>query len=404
MRARAGRHGAPRLRRAFYSRVELGAMMFRSSSLDGLSIARNKQGQRSLPLVAWALLCLAAAAAGEPLPVRPDRVEASRQIVPAHVTQPPNGRVERADAVRKFQDDSVYPLAQAQEQQGSSVRQVAQAEQNPPNRGVVQLLNQVEALNGEVSRLRGQIEVLANDINNAQKRQRDMYVDLDTRLRRIEQTNASRKDQETIAAFEERIRRLEQGTAPASIPQPVVAATVAAPATPSPPASTNAPTPVATSASPAAATASVSNATATSGAASSLPPASLTATDQAAIQRVYDNAYSNYRNGDYTAAIRGFETFLKTYSKHALAANAQYWIGESYFHMRDYRAAIEAERRLLGTFPESAKSADALLIIGTAESNLGDTTAARKTLEELIAKYPSSESADKAKGRLAKLK
>ena len=139
-------------------------------------------------------------------------------------------------------------------------------------------------------------------------------------------------------------------------------------------------------------------------AAATLPPASLTATDQAAIQRAYDNAYSNYRLSDYPGAIRGFEIFLKTYPKHPLAPNAQYWIGESYFHLKDYRAAIEAQRRLVGTYPDSTKSPDALLIIGTAENNLGDTPAARKTLEELIAKYPSSDAADKAKGRLARLK
>jgi TolA-binding protein len=44
------------------------------------------------------------------------------------------------------------------------------------------------------------------------------------------------------------------------------------------------------------------------------------------------------------------------------------------------------------------------LIIGTAETSLGDNAAARKTFEELIARYPSTDSADKAKARLAKLK
>jgi tol-pal system protein YbgF len=87
-----------------------------------------------------------------------------------------------------------------------------------------------------------------------------------------------------------------------------------------------------------------------------------------------------------------------------LAPNAQYWIGESYFHLHDYRAAIEAQRRLLGTYPDSAKVPDALLVIGTSETSLGDSVAARKTFEELIARYPSTESAEKAKGRLAKLK
>jgi TolA-binding protein len=35
---------------------------------------------------------------------------------------------------------------------------------------------------------------------------------------------------------------------------------------------------------------------------------------------------------------------------------------------------------------------------------MGDNAAARKTFEELIARYPSTESAEKAKARLAKLK
>lgn len=38
----------------------------------------------------------------------------------------------------------------------------------------------------EIAKLRGQIEVLANELSNAQKRQRDLYTDLDTRLRKLE--------------------------------------------------------------------------------------------------------------------------------------------------------------------------------------------------------------------------
>jgi tol-pal system protein YbgF len=291
-------------------------------------------------------------------------------------------------------------------------QKLAQAEA-PANRGVVQLLNQVEALNGELNRLRGQIEVLMNDVSNAQKRQRDMYVDLDTRLRRMEQASTSKKDQETMATLEERIRKLEQGSATAaSIPQPISSVNVAPPtsatsttATPS-----NAPPAAASSAAATNAPASpspvvaVTTGTAVSGPSNSLPPASLSTTDQAAIQRAYDNAYSNYRLSDFAGAIRAFDLFLKTYPKHALAPNAQYWIGESYFHLHDYRAAIEAERRLLGTYPDSAKVPDALLIVGTAESSLGDSAAARKTFDELLARYPGSDAADKAKGRLAKMK
>jgi len=288
-------------------------------------------------------------------------------------------------------------LAQVQflsDEQKIAGQKLAQVESEGANRGVVQLLNRVDGLNADLNRLRGQIEVLTNDINNAQKRQRDMYVDLDTRLRRMEQQSAAaRKDQEALPALEERIRKLEQAAAGlTTIPAPVASAAAATAAA--------LPGGVTTVSTPAVAPA----ATTVAAVQPSLPPASLSAVDQAAIQRAYDNAYSNYRISDYQGAIRGFDGFLKTYPKHQLAPNAQYWIGESHFHLRDYRAAIEAQRRLLGTYPDSAKAPDALLIIGTSETGLGDSAAARKTFEELIARYPNTDSAEKAKGRLAKLK
>jgi tol-pal system protein YbgF len=48
------------------------------------------------------------------------------------------------------------------------------------------LVNQNEVTLQEISKLRGQIEVLANELSNAQKRQKDFYVDLDARLRKLE--------------------------------------------------------------------------------------------------------------------------------------------------------------------------------------------------------------------------
>lgn len=51
--------------------------------------------------------------------------------------------------------------------------------------------NQAEALKADVARLRGQMEVLLNDVDAAQKRQRDFYVDLDGRLRKLENAAAA---------------------------------------------------------------------------------------------------------------------------------------------------------------------------------------------------------------------
>ena len=55
---------------------------------------------------------------------------------------------------------------------------------------VLELVNQIELLKREIQSLRGQLEVVGNSIENTAKRQRDMYLDLDTRLRRFEQQGA----------------------------------------------------------------------------------------------------------------------------------------------------------------------------------------------------------------------
>ena len=55
----------------------------------------------------------------------------------------------------------------------------------------LELAQQIELLRQEIKQLRGQIEVLGNDVQMTAKRQRDMYVDLDTRMKRLEQPSAT---------------------------------------------------------------------------------------------------------------------------------------------------------------------------------------------------------------------
>jgi tol-pal system protein YbgF len=51
--------------------------------------------------------------------------------------------------------------------------------------------NQNEQLRAEIARLRGQIEVLTNELANEQRRQKDFYTDLDNRLRKMEPQKAT---------------------------------------------------------------------------------------------------------------------------------------------------------------------------------------------------------------------
>jgi tol-pal system protein YbgF len=63
---------------------------------------------------------------------------------------------------------------------------------------MLELSSQITAMRDELARMRGQIEVIANQVESADKRTKDLYLDIDTRLRKLEQ--ASEKSAEKPAA------------------------------------------------------------------------------------------------------------------------------------------------------------------------------------------------------------
>jgi tol-pal system protein YbgF len=59
---------------------------------------------------------------------------------------------------------------------------------------VLDLAQLIDSLKQDMAKLRGQIEVLANQTETLERRQKDLYVDLDNRLRKIEQTQTQLQD------------------------------------------------------------------------------------------------------------------------------------------------------------------------------------------------------------------
>jgi tol-pal system protein YbgF len=216
---------------------------------------------------------------------------------------------------------------------------------------MLELVNQIELLKREIQTLRGQIEVINNGVENNAKRQRDMYVDLDTRLRRLEPGGSTPP---AGAAAPDTI-------APAAAAPPAVAPVVASTA-------------------------------AAAGAASA---------DET---RVYEAAQQQRRIGNFKGAITSFQSFLGQYPKSTLAHRAQYWIGDCYFNLRDYKNAIASQQKLISAYPDSPSAADAMLNIASSQSELGESANARKTMDTLVARYPGSDAADKAKRRLTTLR
>jgi tol-pal system protein YbgF len=69
--------------------------------------------------------------------------------------------------------------------------------------GALEMVNQNEQTTAEIAKLRGQLEVLSNDITTMQKRQKDFYTDLDARIRKLEPRQVTIDGQEAAVAAEE---------------------------------------------------------------------------------------------------------------------------------------------------------------------------------------------------------
>ena len=236
---------------------------------------------------------------------------------------------KRIEDLRVAKEKSVLEVNERISRLEESVRRI----------GVVELLQQIEGLRAEIARLRGSLEVLANQNEQIQKRQRDFYLDLDSRLKRLESSGPGQAlaPPPSVAAIAE----------PGSVPKPA------------------------------------------------------TKEDLAREVRSYDAASSLFRRNDFASAAEAFRAFLKDFPQSTLAPNATYWIGICQANLKDHKGALATQEGLLAQYPQSPKAPDALLAIAAVQSELGDSGSARNTLEDLIARYPQSEAAGKARTRLA---
>ncbi len=217
--------------------------------------------------------------------------------------------------------------------------------------------NRIVELQSEVQGLRNQVETLLNEIEQLKQRNREQYVDLDSRLGRLE------------------------GAAPAG----------AAPATAPPPAAA----PAAAPAAPAAA-----GNTAPSGSAGTPAAPVDPAAEEAAYQAALDALVERFEAAE---SARLFQAFIQSYPDSTLVPNAWYWLGESYYVTQNYELGLEAFQTLLSRYPGSRKEADAMLKQGYCEIALGRRAEGEASLRGVMGKFPGTDAAAKAESRLRTL-
>jgi tol-pal system protein YbgF len=213
------------------------------------------------------------------------------------------------------------------------------------------LLARVEQLQAEVQQLRGMVEEQSQTIADLERKQKNMYADLDGRV---------------------------QSLATPAPAQPAVSVAPSAPATQAPVAPTAPPISVPTAV-----------------------PAQNAALGTEKDR--YQQAYDNLRNGHNAQAVKMFETLLVDYPAGEYADNAQYWLAEAYKVNREIDKSRAAFTKVVVQYPNSAKVPDALLKLGYIEADMQNSVKAREYLLRVTNNYPNSPAAHLAAKKLAQM-
>lgn len=234
---------------------------------------------------------------------------------------------------------------------------------------LLEMLSRLEALQRETQELRGTLEEQSHRTNSLEQRQRELYLDVDRRLRQIESAAANANANVGVAP--------DPVESPSSIEPPAVGAATAAAAA------------VATEAASTSAAASV----AASG-----------SQDAHAERDAYDRAFDMVKAGRYEDSIAAFRGFLSRYPSSEYAANAQYWLGEANYVSRRFDEAAQEFGKVIQFYPDSGKASDALLKLGFSQYELQQWDQAGVTLERVVERYPRSTASQLAEGRLQRMR
>ncbi len=244
---------------------------------------------------------------------------------------------------------------------GSIEQEVEKLYRMIDNRAILDLFQKVDVLADEISQLRGEVEQQTNDLSDIKKRQRELYLDIDRRLRDLE--NRTSAQAPVMPPVE--LPVLD------SLPEPVLpGATDTAVSN----IGTQTPEPEPASAS--------SQATGTK----QQQPIVTSSEERVA----YQTAFDTLKEGRYKKAKAELKQFLQKYPDSSFAGNAQYWLGEANYVTRRFEQGIVEFGLVLKNYPNSSKVPDAMLKLGYTYYELKQFEQARSLLQDLRKRYPKS--------------
>ena len=305
------------------------------------------------------------------------------------------------------------------------------------------MVQQIQTLEEEINRLRGEVEVQNHAIEQLKRRQRDLYTDIDRRMQRVESPATTTLQMpvgevepplQTLSPFPETARAGDDGPPETSLTLELVdqdhdqyqnqdqdrylgPTGAGEDIVPLSSPSEQAPQPVsdpelAGDALTAAQDMALSDTPqdVVAGAPEQAPAASDTAegvvaeapaaVDPALIEATYRHAFDLLKQSRYDPAIKAFREFLARYPGSDHAANAQFWLAEAYYVNSRFGQALVEYSALAQRYPDSPKLAQATLKAAFCQHEMGQVDAARRQLDDIIQQYPGTAVASLAQDRL----
>lgn len=254
------------------------------------------------------------------------------------------------------------------------------------NKAMLGLFQRLDEVAQDVDELRGLVEEQGHLQQRLQKRQRELYLDIDRRMREMELKASAAPAQAPsnpiqIPTINPNVTSTAPNVAvaPKSEPKQVIA-----PKTESVPVATVEPKTVVKQ--------------------PAVKQPTQPAQPMSQERKDYQSAFDLLKEGRYNKAKIAFKGFLKKYPNSSYAGNAQYWSGEANYVTRQFATAMNEFKQVITKYPSSNKVPDAMLKLGYTFYETRQMDNAKQILNELVKRFAKSTAARLAKKRLKRMK
>jgi tol-pal system protein YbgF len=226
------------------------------------------------------------------------------------------------------------------------------------------LSERINTLFDDLSKLRGEVEVLTYALQTSEERQKVLYKELNERLQKIEDSalkiennvNSSDSVPTNEPLSQNNVIIQEEEVLPEIAPEPIPQA-------------------------------------------ADLPPL----VDKNIEYQEFEDAKKLITATKYKEAFDALDKFVVNYPSSELLPEAKYNLGYTQFALRNYKAAINTFNKIVLEYPDNPIAPNSLYQVSNSQIQLTRITKAKQTLRTLIKKYPNADIILSAKKRLKDL-